>query len=207
MMRVINLRAAGLRVCAPVLTFIVMILGIQKMDGSENEIPESLKNVVANVSAFMESGKIAELDSDDITELKSITSSAIDYEKLGYRALGRYKNLFSEEELDIYLDLFPKLLVRSYAESYSGDTVPEIDWQTVRSIGENKQEVVSSVKMGDNQYEVIYRMNRESDGEWRAYDIIAEGISLVSNYREQFASILQRDKPSKLIEMLQKKVK
>ncbi|MCD6273354.1 MAG: ABC transporter substrate-binding protein, partial [Deltaproteobacteria bacterium] len=44
-------------------------------------------------------------------------------------------------------------------------------------------------------------------GVWSVYDVKAEGVSLVKNYRTQFSQILFKEKPEILIQKLQKKVK
>ena len=53
---------------------------------------------------------------------------------------------------------------------------------------------------------VDYRMFKNKDGIWKVYDIIVEGVSLVKNYRTQFASILRTKKPAQLIEQLNEKL-
>jgi phospholipid transport system substrate-binding protein len=49
-------------------------------------------------------------------------------------------------------------------------------------------------------------MIKGKDGQWKVYDIIVEGVSLVKNYRTQFASILNKDKPAQLIQQLNDKL-
>jgi hypothetical protein len=52
----------------------------------------------------------------------------------------------------------------------------------------------------------IYYRVIEKDGEWRVYDVVIEGISLVNNYRTQFREILTNKPPEVLLETLRKKV-
>ncbi len=44
------------------------------------------------------------------------------------------------------------------------------------------------------------------DGEWRVYDVVIEGVSLINNYRSQFREILLKDSPEALLQTLRKKV-
>jgi phospholipid transport system substrate-binding protein len=46
----------------------------------------------------------------------------------------------------------------------------------------------------------------EKNGQWKVYDVIIEGISMVQNYRSQFRDILSKDPPEKLLEILRDKV-
>ena len=51
-----------------------------------------------------------------------------------------------------------------------------------------------------------YRLIKDSHGQWKVYDITVEGVSLVKNYRTQFASFLRKNKPSQLIQQLNDKL-
>lgn len=53
--------------------------------------------------------------------------------------------------------------------------------------------------------DVDYRMRKGKDGEWRAIDVVIEGISLVSNYRDQFQAIVGKRGPEGLLAELAKK--
>jgi phospholipid transport system substrate-binding protein len=44
------------------------------------------------------------------------------------------------------------------------------------------------------------------DGQWRVYDVVIEGVSLVNNYRTQFREILANNPPEYLLDTLRKKV-
>jgi phospholipid transport system substrate-binding protein len=47
----------------------------------------------------------------------------------------------------------------------------------------------------------------QKNGNWRVYDVVIEGISLVQNYRSQFREILTTKTPQDLIDTLNEKVK
>lgn len=43
-------------------------------------------------------------------------------------------------------------------------------------------------------------------GDWKVYDVLVEGISIVGNYREQFVAILRSSSYEHLVQMLRDKV-
>jgi phospholipid transport system substrate-binding protein len=45
------------------------------------------------------------------------------------------------------------------------------------------------------------------NGEWKVYDVVIEGVSLVQNYRSQFREILTNKPPEHLLKMLREKVR
>jgi phospholipid transport system substrate-binding protein len=50
-----------------------------------------------------------------------------------------------------------------------------------------------------------YRMIAKND-QWKVYDVIIEGVSMIKNYRSQFNSILSKKPPEALLKILRKKV-
>ena len=52
---------------------------------------------------------------------------------------------------------------------------------------------------------IVYRMRLKSK-QWLAYDVIIEGISLVSNYRTSFRQISKKEGMEALLEKLKEKV-
>jgi phospholipid transport system substrate-binding protein len=68
-------------------------------------------------------------------------------------------------------------------------------------------EVESYIITKDNKkVPLFYRMTDKS-GQWRVYDVVIEGVSMVKNYRGQFREILSKKKPEDLLQTLRKKVK
>ena len=55
------------------------------------------------------------------------------------------------------------------------------------------------------QVPIYYRVLKK-ENEWKVYDVVIEGVSLVGNYRTQFREILGNNPPEKLLETLRKKV-
>jgi MlaC protein len=49
-------------------------------------------------------------------------------------------------------------------------------------------------------------MERDSRGDWRVHDVLVEGISLLDNYRTQFASVIARSSYEGLVQRLRSRV-
>jgi phospholipid transport system substrate-binding protein len=77
---------------------------------------------------------------------------------------------------------------------YAGETI-EGDQATVRT---------KLITKANTEIPIDYRMQKEGD-RWRAYDVVIEGVSLVSNYRTQFNRIIQQSGYNDLIQRLKTK--
>ena len=108
-------------------------------------------------------------------------------------------------EQERFVELFQELLGDVYItamEEYSG--------QTVRIGKERLQGKLASVetfivRASAGEIPVHYRLKVRND-RWLAYDVTVEGVSIVSNYRSSFNSIVRKKGVAGLIEDLDKKV-
>lgn len=100
------------------------------------------------------------------------------------RAIGRNWRLMSESVQTEVLDLVKQLVVKAYVRGMDGASRPEIRLGEVTQITDKRIEIPSTVVLDGKTYSVLYRLGRMSSG-WQIYDIVAENISVVSNYREQ----------------------
>jgi phospholipid transport system substrate-binding protein len=95
------------------------------------------------------------------------------------------------------------LLTNSYAEkieTYSGEGVHYLNERTEKEYAEVRTKVLS----GKTEIPLDYRLINKGD-DWRVYDVVIDGVSLVRNYREQFAKILKASSYADLVEQLRKK--
>ena len=66
-------------------------------------------------------------------------------------------------------------------------------------------EVQTTIVTKTSEIPINYRLI-EKNGRWKVYDVVIEGVSLVSNYRTQFREILANKTPEALLDILRKKV-
>ena len=115
-----------------------------------------------------------------------------DFEKISALVLGKIWKTATPDERERFKQEFQTLLVRTYSRAF----VEFKDW-SIRYLplemenGETKVIVKTEVlQPGLQPVAVNYRMLL-NNGEWKAYDIMIEGVSLVTNYRTTFANEVQ----------------
>jgi phospholipid transport system substrate-binding protein len=142
---------------------------------------------------------------DRIRSIEEIVYGRFDLYAMSRLVLARNWKRFSEEQKAEYVEEFKKYLTNSY-----GSRIERYDQQTVEIIGEREEprgDVVIQTKIVGGEFEgalVDYRL-RKQDGNWRVIDVVIEGISMVSNYRDQFKSIVSSGGPELLLEKLKEK--
>lgn len=111
----------------------------------------------------------------------------------------------TQEQKDRFVILFQKLLANVYIvamETYSGETVK---YGQEKLQGKRASVGTFIVQPNGPEIPVIYRMRLKQD-KWMAYDVIIEGVSMVSNYRNSFRQIARRKGMEAMLDQLQEKV-
>jgi phospholipid transport system substrate-binding protein len=140
-----------------------------------------------------------------IRSIEKIVYGRFDLEVMSRLVLARNWKRFSEEQKAEYVEEFKRYLTNSY-----GNRIERYDQQTVEILGEREEprgDVVVKTKVVGGEFEgalVDYRL-RNQTGDWRVIDVVIEGISMVSNYRDQFKSIVSSGGPELLLEKLREK--
>jgi phospholipid transport system substrate-binding protein len=137
-------------------------------------------------------------------QLKEILFSRFDFIEMAKRSLGPHWRDLSEAEQKEFVGLFSDLLERTYAEiieSYTDEKVVYLNERTDGSFAEVASKVQSSKGV---DYSVNYKVQLNGS-EWKVYDIVAENISLVNNYRSQFNTVVKKYSYQELVNRLKSK--
>jgi phospholipid transport system substrate-binding protein len=138
-------------------------------------------------------------------KLRTLTQSLFDYNEISRSVLGGKRKAFTPEQMDEFSDLFTRLLERTYLNRIQDYSDEKVIYGKATMLSADRAEVETDAVTASKQipinYRVIYR-----HGEWRGYDVLIEGVSLVRNYRSQFNNILQKKSPEDLLQQLREKV-
>ena len=137
------------------------------------------------------------------TRLKTIADARFDYQEMAKRTLGGQWNQLGEREQQEFVGLFTEFLTATYMEKIHDYAGEEVKFLNERLEG-NYAEVRSLMVGKKTEIPLDYRLLRK-DGEWKVYDVVVDGISLVRNYREQFIGILRSSSYEHLAHMLREK--
>jgi phospholipid transport system substrate-binding protein len=127
------------------------------------------------------------------------------FEGITRRAIGQGWGQFTPEQQQRVVVLFTELVIRTYVDKLVPGEQPKIGFGAPIELLRNRREVPSTLTYEGSTYAVTYRLEKIS-GSWRIYDVIIEGISMVSNYRTQFDEIFQKGGASEIIRSLEKKL-
>ena len=123
------------------------------------------------------------------TEIRRVARGLFDFDEMARLTLARHWKDRSAAEQEEFVRLFTELLERSYLttiENYAGEKITFLE----ESVSEPYAQVRSRITTNRMEFSIDYRL-RKDGARWMVYDVVLDGVSLVSNYRSQFNSIIR----------------
>ena len=137
-------------------------------------------------------------------QLRQILFGRFDFTEMAKRALGTNWRRRTAREQEEFVQLFTELVERAYSEIIESYTDEKIIYVGERLDG-GYADVASKVLAGNGtEYSLNYKAHFVNS-EWRVYDVIAENISVVNNFRSQFNRVITKSSYEELVRRLREK--
>ena len=183
-----------------------VIIGIVICVATAANADEPLKIIETRVDRIVKILGDKGLEEDvKVKQLEMAADETFDYVYLSRMTLGRNWLKLDDGQRSEFVDLYRLLLEKNYMGQLLRYTDEKVVFDRQTMLSDTKAEVDSNVVSSDKKIPITYRLIRR-DGDWKVYDLVIEGISLVSNYRTQFNDILSRQTPTEMLAILRKKV-
>ena len=139
-----------------------------------------------------------------IDRLRQIVYPLFDFREMARRSLGPNWRHLNPQQQNEFVSTFTALLEKTYADQidlYNGQQVA----YTGESIDGDYAQVDSRIIDKNGQtYSVAYKLHKP-DGKWRIYDVVAENISVVNNYRAQFDRVIAKSSFDDLLKIMKQR--
>jgi phospholipid transport system substrate-binding protein len=184
------------------LFLIATILGAAAVQ-AETTPTEDVRTSVEAVIALL---KDDQLDRDIRRDkMREVIDKRFDFRAMSQRTLATNWKKASDSEKQKFTELFSELIQNSYVskiESYTNETVEyPAEKKKGRKAVVNTLIITSSAEIPVN-YSVY-----QKDGSWLVYDVIIEGVSLISNYRSSYQEIVKKDGFDGLLARMEEKIR
>jgi phospholipid transport system substrate-binding protein len=162
-----------------------------------------IAQTVDQVLAILKDASLAPAARRD--RIVEIAYQRFDFPTMAKLVLARYWKSFDAAQREEFVREFKSFLARRY-----GDRIERYEQESVDVVGERAAKggdvtVATRIRRpGAEPIAVEYRL-RQREGAWRVIDVKIEGISLVSNYRDQFHEVLSRGGPEQLLAQLRER--
>jgi phospholipid transport system substrate-binding protein len=142
-----------------------------------------------------------------LARLQYIANTAFDWEEIARRALAMHWHERTPQERQEFAELFREAVQGMYLQRLEAAAHERLrEKPAIRYVGEQvdgQRAMVRTTVVTTRRREVPmdYRL-RYADGQWRVYDIVILGVSLVNNYRIQFQRIITQSSYEELVRQL-----
>lgn len=158
--------------------------------------PEQVVQQIADELAGSIGARREELRKDHeklIEEIDAILLPHFDIEYASLLVLGRNARAASPEQRSRFAKAFYNSIAHRYAEGLLNYTRGNVNVLPFNGELNDKRTIVRTEVVLDDgkRVAVDYAFRRSSANEWKAYDVIIEGISYITNYRNQVAAEIQ----------------
>ena len=126
-----------------------------------------------------------------------------DFTRMTALAVGLpWRTASAEQKLKLVAE-FQNLLVRTYSSALSRVTDQKLEYKQLKLKPEDTRVVVSSLlkQSGAAPITIDYRMAKLAQG-WKVYDVVVDGVSLITTYRGSFAEQVNSSGLDGLVKML-----
>lgn len=173
-----------LRYVFPLLALVALPAMAARGADAETTLRDGMEEVLAVTDHSQGGRKMAD-------DLEPILVRRISFESMTRRAVGPGWRQFTPEQQRDATKLFTKLIIRSYSNKFTPGQKAEVKYLKGTSPAPDKIEIPTSMLYKGSRYSIVYRMENRG-GEWLVTDILAEGVSLVANYRAQFDDLFKK---------------
>ncbi len=164
-----------------------------------------VKNTAQDVISIIKQDK--DLQNGDQKKVLALVDAKIlpnfDFTRMTQLAAGRYWRQATPEQRNALVSEFRTMLVRTYTKAFTQYRGETIDVKPLKLAPTDTETTVRTqlLKSGGQPTDVDYVM-RKSDAGWKVFDVVIEGVSMVTSYRSSFASQIEQSGIDSLIKSL-----
>ena len=141
------------------------------------------------------------------TKLEKLFSDSVDFPWVGRFVMGRYWREATTEQKSSYAAAYKKFLILHYTSRFTNFTSGTFKVTGEKDDGDGEFTVSMQMKADDPGSEPVsvdYRVRNEG-GKFKIFDVIVEGVGLLTTQRSEFSSVIATNGIDYLVEQLEVK--
>ena len=175
------------------------------------EAPDALvKRVAEEVLSAIRADK--DLQAGNPAKVKQLIETKLvpyfDTARMTALAMGRNWRSANPEQQKQLIEQFQTLLIRTYSNALTNYRDNTMNYKPLRANPGDSEVIVRTevTRPGQAPVQIDYSMEKTPQG-WKAYDVVVAGVSLVTNYRDEFNDIVKTSGIDGLVKTLTDKNK
>ncbi len=138
-------------------------------------------------------------------EIRKVVGERFNFAEMSRRSLATHWRQLTPQEQRDFVNLFTDLLEKSYVDKLEGFSDEKILYLGEQIDGDTAAVRTKIVTKKNVEIPIEYRLLKTGT-KWEVYDVVIEGVSLISNYRTQFNKIIRTKSYPELVRMMRNKL-
>jgi len=177
---------------------IILILALFSLNAMSNDAKQAQQIVEDTASQI----KVRMRDEVFAKDFKKVTvyvdgliETHTDFELIANLVLGKLWKEATDNQKQQFNNEFRTLLVRTYSRAFMEINNWTINYLPIIPLSDEKKVVIKTqvIQSGQKPISIDYKMYNAGE-QWKIYDLIIEGVSLVTNYRTIFKNDNEKSK-------------
>lgn len=190
-----------------IVSFFLSISSQQEAFATTADASNFVNDLAERVINIVKKKDLSEKDKE--VKLHDIFVKSVDTKWIGRFSMGKYWRGLNPNQQSLYLNLYTEYLTGLYVPNfrkYTGNVVKVISAQEVRS-NEYLVQTELTDPLNSLNIKINYRLMQKESGfeNFVIFDVIAEGVSLITAQRAEINSVMENGDFNKLVDLLRKK--
>ncbi|WP_434928139.1 MlaC/ttg2D family ABC transporter substrate-binding protein [Shewanella sp. HL-SH8] len=196
-----------------IVSAVILLTSIQSWAAEINtQDPYKLIEQVAN-QTFDRFKRDKAIIDQDLSHLKIIVADElmpyVDYKYAAYKVMGQYLRETSDDQRTRFVEAFKGYLIGTYAQALTAYTDQTVAFEPPSNFSKEKMVEVSVqiIEQGRPPIKIQFKARRLKDNSWKAFDLVAEGVSLLASKQSEISNLIRQQGIESVITMLNDKTK
>ena len=193
------------------LTLFGLSTGISASEDVDKKDPYKMIRTVADITFKRFANEQSAIKADP-NILKTIVREElmpyINYQYAAYKVIGSNFKKTNKAERAEFVPAFREYLITSYAQVFTLYNNQKVEFAPAKDFSDDRVVSVgtSVIEPGREPIDISFRVRKhKKTGEWKAYDMVAEGISLLDSKQAELSSLIRQKGLTHVTEMLREK--
>lgn len=138
-------------------------------------------------------------------KMRSVISERFDFRAMSQRTLATNWKKLSDDQKQHFTGLFSQLIENSYVGKLEAYTDESVHYPGGKVKGK-KATIDTLIITSSAEIPVNYKLYSKA-GDWLVYDVVIEGVSLISNYRSSYQEIYKKEGFDGLVARMEDKIR
>lgn len=174
---------------------ILALFSLNAVSNDAKQAQQIVEDTASQIKARMRDESFSKDFKKFTVYVDSLIETNTDFELIANLVLGKQWKEATDNQKQQFKTEFRKLLVRTYSRAFMEINNWTINYLPITAMSDEKKIVIKTqvIQSGQKPISIDYKMYSEGQ-QWKIYDLIIEGVSLVTNYRTIFKNDNEKSK-------------